>query len=385
MHDRLDRSPSRRSVLHAGATLSGLGLAALAGGPAHAAALAARRRDDELLDRGLERIAAGSPATHVHRSNHAPMVIEVLRELGHADRIEAWLDDHLEPLQRRPASTRAIAPDGDDWRTALSVDERYQDWYALFVREIEAHGGSATLRKWVPRLAPGLAGAATHGLIRTGHAARGLDGRDNAVRRNELALGLAYWASTYQELPWDGSKHPQPGVEAAFARLEPRLPALQPPRGNIVAGLSALAATPSFLPVCGLIEPDDPGQTLAQICACFARAYLGHPERRVHFTHAVTAPSALRLLLPHLDEETAHVGVHYAWQASAGLYVVYGEPGRELPASRPLEVAELERRAVERGHAHGIKLAEACLRESRHSDDPLLLAAAADAAIALDV
>ena len=51
------------------------------------------------------------------------------------------------------------------------------------------------------RLAPGLSAAATHGILRTAHAARALSRRDTPERRGELARGLAYWAVAYEELP----------------------------------------------------------------------------------------------------------------------------------------------------------------------------------------
>jgi hypothetical protein len=241
------------------------------------------------------------------------------------------------------------------------------------------------LRRWAPRLAPGLAGAATHGVIRTAHGARALLARDNPIRRQELATGLAYWAATYEELPWDRSLAPETSVAAALARVEARQPALAPPRGNIVTGLRALRETPSFLPVTGLVDPSDPERTLREMAACFARVYLRHPERRIAFTHSITAPSALRLLAPHLDEETVVAATRYAWQAAAGLYAVYGDPRLEPRAeSAPGSRAALIAGAADNGTPHSIKLVEACLREDALAHDPALLQAAQDAAVALN-
>ena len=53
----------------------------------------------------------------------------------------------------------------------------------------------------MPRLAPGLMAAATHGWLRTAHAVRGLGRRQTPERLAELARGLAYWAARYQEVP----------------------------------------------------------------------------------------------------------------------------------------------------------------------------------------
>ena len=49
----------------------------------------------------------------------------------------------------------------------------------------------------------GICAAATHGVIRTGHAARSLEQRESPLRVRELAEGLGYWAATYEELPGD--------------------------------------------------------------------------------------------------------------------------------------------------------------------------------------
>src|SRR5262252_10848165 len=68
-------------------------------------------------------------------------------------------------------------------------------------RELAEAPWQAVLQAWVPRLAPGLWAAATHGPIRTGHAVRSLAARTTPQRLHELAEGLGYWAARYQVLP----------------------------------------------------------------------------------------------------------------------------------------------------------------------------------------
>jgi hypothetical protein len=213
---------------------------------------------------------------------------------------------------------------------------------------------------------------------------RSLGARDCAVRRAELATGLAYWAVNYVELPWDGSVAPERSVAEALARVQPRLPALEPPQGDIDTGLHALAGTPSFLPVAGLVDVSDPLRTLGEMASAFARLYLRNPERRIAFTHSITAPSALRLLAPHLDEETVRTATRFAWQAAAGIYVVYGDPRTSMPAERaPLPREALVAACVANGGAHSIKLTEACLRVEALTHDPILFQVARDAGEAM--
>lgn len=366
----------RRDFLVCGASL--LGTAALAGNSCATPVTRAagmEMDDGSALDAALERLHAQPIDADIHRSNHVPMVVETLGVLGRGAAILPWFEQHHEPGTTPAAARSAI--DAETWRAALARPERFLDWQTLFLRELEHEDWQRVVRLWVPRLAPGLAGAATHGLIRTGHAARAVATRDNEIRRRELATGLAYWAVSYQELPWDGSLAPEASVEAALARVAARRPAVEPPRGNIVAGLAALDDTPSFRPVAGLIDTRDPLRTLHEITSTFAQIFLRNPELPIHFTHAVTAPSALRLLLSVLDEETARSATRLAWQAAAGLYVVYADPRRARVEPRADHTTtELVDDALAVGDPHAIKLTEACLREEAIATDPAYRAAA---------
>jgi questin oxidase-like protein len=332
----------------------------------------------DALDAALERLQAGYPNTDVHRSNHVPMVVEALAVLGRAEAIGPWIDANLEHYGPDTEAGRRV--DAENWERFLGQAEYFPDWRELFLAKLGDDDWPGVIRRWVPRLVPGLAGAATHGVIRTGHAVRSLTARDNRVRRAELATALAYWAVNFVELPWDGSLSPEKSVADALAKVRPRLPALEPPPGDIDTGLSALADTPSFLPVAGLVDVADPLRTLGEMSSSFARLYLRNPGRRIAFAHTITAPSALRLLAPHLDEETVLAATRRAWQAAAGIYVVYGDPRMRLPAepARPSREALVDA-CVANGDAHSIKLTEACLREEAWTHDPILFTVAHDA------
>jgi hypothetical protein len=389
MPDRLlPAGTSRRGFL--ASSLVGFGAAAL-GEQARAWGLASSIQSSaasevvvaDALDAALERVQAAHPTLQVHRSNHAPMVVEALAELGRADAIAPWVEHHLGAVG--PDAKPSGRVGAEHWREALAQADLFPDWRELILAELRAEDWKDVVRRWVPRFVPGLPAVATHGVIRTAHAARALGARDNEVRRAELATGLAYWAVNYEELPWDGSRAPAASVAEALAKVQRRQPEQPAPRGNIVTGLRALAETPSFLPVAGFVGTSDPERALGEMASAFARLYLQNPAHRIAFTHAITAPSALRLLAPLLDEETVIAATRYAWQAAAGLYVVYGTP---QPAERSEQAtlgrAELVQACVDNGAAHSIKLTEACLREEALSGDPILLAAAQDAGQALE-
>lgn len=364
--------PNRRELLRLG--LGGVGLSLLGD--------SAPADGGTELDRALERLHETVTNDEPFLSNHVPMGVEALATLGRSDAIASFLAAHLEPTRSDAASSRPVTE--DRWRDALGRSERFLDWRAYFLRKLDERDWTLVLREWAARLVDGLSASATHGVIRTAHAARSLSRRDGEIRRVELGTALAYWASRYEELPWDGTLAPAASADAALASVPTRLPRQRPPRGNIVTGLHAARDTPAFHSVAGRIDTSDPERTLSRITSAFARVFLRNPDRRIHFTHAITAPSAVRLIAPYLDDETAERATRRAWQAAAALYLVYHDPRRPEPDDGPVPQREaVIARAVTNGDVHAIKLAEACLREHALAPDPWLLRAAADGAAGL--
>ena len=102
------------------------------------------------------------------------------------------------------------------------------------------------LATWWPRLLPGAAASATHGIIRTAHAVRSLAsaGDPDDLLTAELGSGLGYWAARFQYLP--GS--PKGGVVTDAVSAVTGLPRLGPDvvsAGPGIGGrLAAADATP---------------------------------------------------------------------------------------------------------------------------------------------
>jgi hypothetical protein len=124
-----------------------------------------------------------------------------------------------------------------------------------------------------------------------------------------------------------------------------------------------------------------PSGFLSQLTEVCAEIYLAQPKHLVAFIHAVTAPSALRLLVPYLAEAEACLAARYVWQACVALYAWYAteplpSPGEYTAPSE--DPATLIERAVAAGGAHTIKLTEACLREHALHPKPVYLVAARD-------
>lgn len=353
----------------------------------------------DALDDALGLLQERERAGRQGLSSHASMAAEALCAMGFADRAVPWVEVQDSSPVELPVPRAPI--DRGAWRAALGPrrdastwegqNPRFGDWREFFSGELEQSAWRDVLDTWVARLAPGLCGAATHGVIRTAHAARGLSQRESLERRGELARGLAYWASAYEELPVRGgsSEAKYSARVASYGLALERLPLYweefgRAPTGrNIVEGLRHVVELEGFADARDLVEPStDVSAELSALSRTFAGVYLRHGTHHdaIAFVHAVTGPCALRRIAPHVRPETARATLPYAWQAAAAIYSTYGRRGDEPMEPEPkLARDELALRAVENGDAHAIKFTEVLLAEHALDPDPVYLAAAEDA------
>ena len=354
------------------------------------------------LDRALSVFAATAPEFgQFGLSNHGPMAAEVLERFGRADAIGDWVVAYRENLD--PAPPPADKPLSEDaWPAALGAPERFPEWLALFETEMADRPVAAVVGEWVPRLAPGTVGAATHGLIRTAHGLRALGVADTPPRRLEVATGLAYWACRYQELPGPPLLIGHQNVPEALADL-PYLPEDTPEEFLIRAVVAHVAdiAEEFEQSVASLGYGGDATAFLDALAVGGARAYLRNAAggHTVALIHAVTAPLALELVLPWLGEEDHTAALAYAWQAVAALHVAFdidrsgpeveGDVEGDVEVRGEGEVGDppssdaLIEQALRSGDAHALKLTEAALRCHARTQEPALLRAAADASVRL--
>ncbi len=337
---------------------------------------AGKKSAGSALDQALDLLAAASQGS----STHAPMVAEALAALGRADAAVAWVERNKRENERPyPAASRPLKR--EDWRAALGDQSRRGEWVVFFQREIAETGWQSVLREWAAHLAPGMAAAAAHGLIRTAHAVRSLEAGVSAQRQRELAEGLGYWASWYQKLPAAPAR--ERGVlkpAEALKQINP-MPPDQVRRGNIVAAVSSLEDFPSFAPAINWVDASgDAAHFLSDLTETFVHAYLANAHNfssTLRLVHAVTGSSAVRLLLPYAGAATKVELMRYGWQLGAALYAVSGRtPRAALPASPPSGRDELIERAMKNDGAHPIKFTEACLREYALNPQPVYLHAA---------
>jgi hypothetical protein len=335
------------------------------------------------IDEVLDILHRTGPDLVGGNSNHGPMVAEALCALGRPNAVLPWIEWYKHRFQDRPQPRNPISPGG--WHESLGDRSRIADWVAFFDRELAEAPWQTVLQAWVPHLAPGLWAAATHGLIRTGHAVRSLATSETPQRLHELAEGLGYWAARYQTLPGRPSgRHTghSPSEAVQYVRRV-HGPNFEAP-GSIVQQIKGLDDQPEFATVVDLVDTaGDLSWFISELTETCAGIYLANPKGLIAFVHAVTAPSALRLLAPYLADADARLTARYAWQACAAIYAWYSTtpPPSTSDLTPPTEDPEaLIDRAVVAGGAHTIKFTEACLREYALHPQPVYLVAACDAA-----
>jgi hypothetical protein len=333
------------------------------------------------LDETLELMAPMGPDLSNGFSNHAPMAIEAMCAMRRGDAVIPWFERYRHSLAPRRARVARLTD--DNWRAAIGDLRRTEDWFEFFRNELEERPWPEVLDAWAARLAPGLMAAATHGVIRTGHATRALAVEETPARRRELADGLAYWAADYMLLPAErhNPARAMPSQAIAHVRMIPSEMRL----GNFGAFTDALAQLDSFPPFKDTLDAVNPSGDahafLSDLTATFARVFLANARdtyTTIAFVHAVTGPSALRPILPYLRDTTVREALAYGWQTAAAMYATFGTNAdlSRFGETRFSDKDELIDRAITCGDEHAIKFTEVCLREHALKPDPAFLAAA---------
>ena len=330
-------------------------------------------------DEALDRYHATGPEFDGYLSNHGPMVVEALARLGRPELIHPWSDDYLRRLDEAPRGIDPIRP--ATWRDALGAPGRAGDWTTYFLRLSEEQLWSDLLATWWPRLLPGIAAGATHGVIRTGHAVRALRSADSAPRRRELAHALAYWAARWQPVPAISTRGCS-DVAAVVARV-PQVADQSQGIRHRMAQLPTPPWTSVMESLAGPASPEDVPADLERLVSAVLAHYATHAHGNpTMLVHAATAPMAVLNTLPSLPQGLWRAGFDAAWAASGAVLASY-TPTHARPALAPTSADDVLDQALRHGGEHVIKLTDTALAtyETTGADHAL---AAALAAVAQD-
>jgi len=301
--------------------------------------------------------ACSYPAAALQLSNHLPMTLTALWQLGAPA-------DALEPQLQRAA--RRLAP--------LAAGSHEAEAARRYAREIEREGLPAVLRAEMPGLLRAAETAAFHGLIRLAYAL-------SAEHDGETAHALAAWSTGRTSLGEDlpaGLGRRGTSIAAALEALRGRSElSFQPRAGTtITSDLQACAALPGFeAAVSGPQAPGDDALTLDALAEASLAVYLA--SRDFTALHLVTACHAWRLVEPWsgLDEIEACAARRGLWRAWLASWLSIGRPVPDFTAVHAGHAGEADWQAAlptlaSSPDEHRIKLAWTALDEWHHRGWP---------------
>ncbi len=328
-------------------------------------------------DDALERFHRTGPEYDGFLSNHGPMVIEVLERWGRDHAIHRWTDRYLTRLDELPRSNWLIT--AASWREALGQPQRAADWIAFYRRELAGQPWRSLLVTWWPRLLPGIAAGATHGVIRLGHAVAALHDLETAPRRDELAHALGYWAARWRAVPIV-----EPGGSSPTSDLIANLPRIADQNGDIGTRLAQLDDTPGWASdVAMLAGPKNPTDVAAclqtivdAVVALYPHYARGNPTMLVH---AATAPNAVLRTLPALPLDLWPDSLAAAWSASAAVVSAYASIAADTEPPALADVDRAVEAALGHGGEHVIKFTDVAMSTYARTGDLTALSAATTA------
>jgi hypothetical protein len=312
--------------------------------------------------------ADAGPFTLEGSSNHLPMALAALALDGApAAALEQFARSYVVKLEpRRPPRPALLHSVQAAW-DCRAQPARYWDVEAFFRGALRAGDLKPVLSAWLPRLLPGMAASAFHGLLRTAYAIR-------MEEPGEMAAGLAAWVTGFFAMPL-----PRGAALALPPQLErlDRAPALQPDswsRPLIMGRLREVAGHAVFN---DLLQPLPPSPFDAALQDMASHAVDRYAERLdVTVLHLVTAAHALTMLEPYLPEPQA--ALQALWPAYAGAWVVAGSvPSTDGDgAGAVLDWAEIRARAHASTDDHVVRAVFSCAElAQRWQDDRFRIAA----------
>jgi hypothetical protein len=296
-------------------------------------------------------------------ANHLPMVLVAMHQLGGSnERLERFFAIYRDRNRLPPAPARIAPIEREVWDDALGDRARERDYIDFFHGEVARGGARAAIASYLPRLLPGLAASATHGLMRLAYGVL----RDDA---QEIGVALGYWAATYLELGAAKGNAPvtdDPAEILLRMRSVDSYRHIETEHDLLWHFMRAVAAKPEFGPVVDWLAIGS--DTAARMRGASLALYAGTMDFCA--LHAVTGCHWLRMLRPATPDP--EIALRYFWQAIASLYPKIGFP--DLPDGEALEGwrqlpcpdwPEIEAAAVASDDEHDLSLVFSAREEFR--------------------
>jgi hypothetical protein len=284
-------------------------------------------------------------------SNHSPMVLHALHELGATQaEVAVWLGGYVGRLSPATAPVEAIA------------NERWE----------------ATLREFLLHFMPGASGAAFHGLIRLAHAHAGGHAHERAAalayaRHVRTALlPVAPEADTPKPLDWSSWWQAAVGWAAQANALNANASAR-----SIQGRMAAAAKAPGYFALCVRAPTPCDANAPSELAGLAIQAASVYCQTR-NFTvlHAVTSAWALHELL-RLTPSAGQTVHAYAGMLLAGLAAAQLRPQPECAPQPPAHSWEqLAKAACQASDDHTAKLVFAAKAWSDAQPHPVFRLAA---------
>lgn len=306
---------------------------------------------NRLLDENLRR----SPEYGRGLSNHLPMALHALHELGAGDaQLERFAVAYVD-RKKLPAADAARP----DVPARLGDFTSFPAWQAHFGERIASVGPRDALVEALPDLWPGVAAAAFHGPIRVAHAWQ-------LGHRGELAAALAYWAARWQPMEAPPSSGPLLDLADWLAAAEAAAQAWRADGRLISQRMDQASRMPAFQAFAGRLRPS------ADALASVARWAAGLYADTGNFTvlHVVTGSRAL-LQLASLSAPPPQ-----AWHAVAAAIVASGIGERQRIDVAGRTWGEVVAATRSSSDDHVVKLVHACHELSARQGHDEFLAAA---------
>lgn len=332
-------------------------------------------------DTALDKLVPYGPEYDEGKSYYGHIIADSLVSLGRSDAVEPWLLERLAKLESAPESSDSI--NRRNWRGGLGYMRYAGDWAGFFAQELESAPWRELLKDWIPRISPGLAGGSGLGFLRTARVVRNLTIAETPTRLRELTVAMGYWAARHLKLPGILSDRTHGSLTAleALPQIKWQYKKETVPFNTIHKALEGVANLPEFAGVMNLLKiPEEPIDQVTDITKTFCKVYLAHShdhDLMAPFMMAVIVPNSLRYLVPYLPMAEGIELLRYGWQYSAAIYSTFGRknPVEEYPDPDE-DYNHLADAAIATKIPHIIAFTEVCLREHRHDDDLIFLAAA---------